>query len=183
MNRSGRWSSILGLAAAGAALATFPTCSGTKHTVARIVTPAARPTEVFVPAPAEAPAPPATRVPQAVPPTPPPTPTVVSMPIVTTPRAPSEQSPGVLYEQRVPTAVPATPLPTRPATPVPAPPATRVPTAPDMAVPEPTATRAPTPRSVYVPRVTATPKARAQKPGAYYEDEEGRPLPTPTPAT
>jgi hypothetical protein len=108
---------------------------------------------------------------------------VVSMPVVTTPRAPSQQSPGVLYEQRVPTAVPATPAPTRPATPVPAPPATAVPTAPDMAVPEPTATRAPTPRSVYVPRATATPKPRAQKPGAYYEDEEGRPLPTPTPAS
>ena len=37
MNRSRRWSSILALAATGAVLATFPTCSGTKHTVARIV--------------------------------------------------------------------------------------------------------------------------------------------------
>ena len=37
MNRSRRWSSILALAAAGAALAAFPTCRSTKHTVARIV--------------------------------------------------------------------------------------------------------------------------------------------------
>ena len=169
MNRSRRWSSILALAAAGAALATFPTCRSTKHTVARIVTPAARPTEVFVPAPAEPPPPPATRAPQA-PPTPPPTPTVVPMRVVTTPAAPAERSPGVLYEQLVPTAVAVTPIPTAVA-------ATPVPTA--VAV-----TPTPSPRSRREPRPTQTPRAgAAPKPGTYYEDEEGRPIPTPTPAT
>ena len=152
MNRSQRWSSILALAAAGGALATFPTCSSTRHTVARIVTPAARPTEVFVPsAPTEPPPPPATRAPQATA-APSPTPTVAAMRVVTAPAAPSELSPGVLYEQMVPTATAVTPLPT------------------------PMATR--------VPRPTRTPTARAAgKPGTYYEDEEGRPLPTPTPAS
>ena len=152
MNRPRRWSSILALAAAGAVLATFPTCSSTKHTVARIVTPAARPTEVFVPAPVEPPPPPATRAPQPMPSTPIPTPTVVSMPVVTTPAAPADRSPGVLYEQMVPTAVPVTPVPT--------------------------------PRSTRIPRPTPTPRpGAAPKSGTYYEDEEGRPLPTPTPAS
>jgi hypothetical protein len=153
MNHFRRFSPILALAAAGAALATFPTCRSTRHTVARIVTPAARPTEAFVPAPPiEPPPPPATRAPQVSPSTASPTPTVAAMPVVTTPAAPSERSPGVLYEQLVPTATAVTPLPT------------------------PMATR--------VPRPTRTPTAgAAQKPGTYYEDEEGRPLPTRTPAS
>lgn len=151
MNRSRRWSSIL--AVATAALATFPTCSSTRHTVARIVTPAARPTEVFVPAPPIEPPPlTATRAPQASPAAPAPTPTVAGMRVVTTPAAPSERSPGVLYEQLVPTATAVTPLPT--------------------------------PMSTRVPRPTRTPTAGAdRKPGTYYEDEEGRPLLTPTPAS
>ena len=173
MNRSRRWSSILALAASVGVLATFPTCSGTKHTVARIVTPAARPTEVYVP---EVPAPPPpTRAPQAIPPTPPPTPTVVAMPVVTTPAPPAEQSPGVLYEQMVPTAVPVTPMPP---TVIPPTPFRPTPTAP----PPPTETRIATPRSRRESRATATPKpGPSQKPGTYYEDEEGRPIPSPTP--
>jgi hypothetical protein len=152
MNRSRRWSSLLALGAAGAALATFSTCTSTKHTVARIVTPAARPAEVFVPAPVEPPPPPATRAPLIIPSTPIPTPTVAAMRVVTTPAAPADRSPGVLYEQMVPTAVPVT--------------------------------QVPTPRSTRVPRPTQTPRAgAAPKPGTYYEDEEGRPLPTPTPAS
>ena len=206
MNRSRRWSSILALAAAGAALATFPTCRSTKHTVARIVEPAARPTEVFVPAPVEPPPPPATRAPRAstpIPPPPPPvtrapqastpipppspratrvpqastpipppspTPTVAAMEVVTTPAAPVDRSPGVLYEQMVPTAVAVTPIPT-------AGPVTPIPTA--VAV-----TPTQTPRSRREPQPTQTPRAgAAPKPGTYYEDEEGRPLPTPTPVS
>jgi hypothetical protein len=136
---------------AAAALLPLTTCRSTKHTVARIVTPAARPPEVFVPAPPVEPPPlTATRAPQASPAAPSPTPTVAGMPVVTTPAAPSERSPGVLYEQLVPTATAVTPLPT--------------------------------PRSTRVPRPTLTPTAgAAQKPGTYYEDEEGRPLPTRTP--
>jgi hypothetical protein len=154
MNRPRRWSSILALAAAGAALATFSTCTSTKHTVARIVTPAARPAEVFVPAPVQPSPPPAARAPQASPSnqSPPPTPTVAAMRVVTTPAAPADRSPGILYEQLVPTAVPVTPVAT--------------------------------PRSTRVPRPTQTPKAgAAAKPGTYYEDDEGRPLPTRTPAS
>jgi len=153
MNHFRRFSPILALAVAGAALATFPTCRSTKHTVARIVTPAARPTEVFVlSAPTEPPPPPATRAPQISPATPSSTPTVAAMRVVTTPAAPSDRSPGVLYEQLVPTATAVTPLPT--------------------------------PMAMRVPRPTRTPTARAAgKPGTYYEDEEGRPLPTPTPAS
>ena len=188
MNRSRGWSSLLALTAAGAVLATFPTCSSTKHTVARIVTPAARPAEVFVPEPAAPPPPPpaATRPPQISPQAAPrvspsrqsappsPTPTVVSMPVVTTPAAPAEQSPGVLYEKMVPTAVPATPMR---ATAIPATPFRPTPTEP----PPPTETRVPTPRSRREVRDTPTPKpGSAQKPGTYYEDEQGRPLPTPT---
>jgi len=172
MNRSRRCSSILALAAAGVVLATFPTCRSTKHTVARIVTPAARPAEVFVPAPVEPPPPPATRVPQASPsaPRPSPTPTVAPMRVVTTPSAPADRSPGVLYEQLVPTAVAVTPIPTAVvATPIP----TTVAVTPTQ-----------TPRSRRDQRPTQTPKAgAAPKPGTYYEDEEGRPLPTPTPAS
>ena len=171
MNRSRRWSSILALAAAGVVLATFPTCRSTKHTVARIVTPAARPAEVFVPAPVEPAPPPATRVPQASPSTPPPypTPAVAPMRVVTTPSAPADRSPGVLYEQLVPTAVAVTPIPTAVvATPIP----TTVAVTPTQ-----------TPRSRRDQRPTQTPRAgAAPKPGTYYEDEEGRPIPTPTPA-
>jgi len=181
MNRSRRWSSILALAAAGVVLATFPTCRSTKHTVARIVTPAARPAEVFVPAPVEPPPPPATRVPPASPSAPPPspTPTVAPMRVVTTPSAPADRSPGVLYEQLVPTAVAVTPIPT-------AVPVTPIPTA-VVATPIPTTvavTPTQTPRSRRDQRPTQTPRAgAAPKPGTYYEDEEGRPLPTPTPAS
>ena len=183
MNRSRRWSSLLALTAAGAALATFPTCSGTKHTVARIVTPAARPAEVFVPEPSAPPrpAPAATRAPQAAPqvsparPSPPPSPTPAPMRVVKTPVAPAEQSPGVLYEKMVPTAVPATPM-----SPTAIPPTPFRPT-PTIAAP-PTETRVPTPRSRREVRDTPTPKpGSAPKPGVYYEDEQGRPLPTPTP--
>jgi hypothetical protein len=178
MNRSRRWSSILLPAAALAVLLTFPMCSGTKHTVARIVTPAARPTEVFVPVPADVPPPPpppATRAPQAVSPVAPTSPTPAPMRVVTAPAAPAEQSPGVLYEKMVPTAVPVTPM--RP-TAIPATPFRPTPTEPAP----PTETRVPTPRSTREPRPTATPKpGRAPKPGTYYEDEQGRPLPTPTP--
>src|SRR6476619_7197886 len=185
MNRSRRWSSILLLAAAVAVLAT---CSGTKHTVARIVTPAARPTEVFVPVPTDVPAPPPpppTRAPQVVSPVAPPSPTRAPMRVVTAPAAPAEQSPGVLYEKMVPTAVPVTPMqptavPAAPlrATAIPPTPFRPTPTEP----PPPTETRVPTPRSTREPRPTATPKpGRAPKAGTYYEDEQGRPLPTPTP--
>lgn len=82
------------------------------------------------------------------------------MPVVTA-RPEAEPSPGVLYEQYVPTVVAVTPV------------------APDV-TPEvtPISTRAVSPRSTRPPR-TATP-APTQRPGAYYEDEEGRPL-TPTP--
>jgi hypothetical protein len=183
MNRSRRWSSLLALTAAAAALATFPTCSSTKHTVARIVTPAARPAEVFVPEPVAPPPPPpppaATRAPQVSParrsPPPSPTPSVAPMRVVTAPAAPAEQSPGVLYEQMVPTAVPATPM-----SPTAIPPTPFRPT-PTIAAP-PTETRVPTPRSRREVRDTPTPKpGSAPKPGVYYEDEQGRPLPTPTP--
>jgi len=98
------------------------------------------------------------------------------MRVVKTPVAPAEQSPGVLYEKMVPTAVPATPM--RP-TAIPATPFRPTPTEP----PPPTETRAPTPRSRREVRETPTPKGSAQKPGTYYEDEQGRPLPTPTPVS
>jgi hypothetical protein len=77
------------------------------------------------------------------------------MPVVTAPSGSAgERAPGVLYEQYVPTVVAVTPSVS------------------------PAATRPPTPRSRREPR-TPTP-APTQKPGAYYEDEEGHPL-TPTP--
>jgi hypothetical protein len=85
------------------------------------------------------------------------------MPVVTArPGAEVERSPGVLYEQYVPTVVAVTPV------------------TPEI-TPEvpPIATRTASPRSTRPPR-TSTP-APTQRPGAYYEDEEGRPL-TPTPA-
>jgi hypothetical protein len=160
---------------AAAALLPTSTCRSTKRTVARIVTPAAVPTEVFVPAPA-APAATFTPRPAAIPPTaaaaavptapppPSPTPTATSMPVVTAPAG--EQSPGVLYEQYVPTVVAKTPVVT---------PVTAGVTTP---VVTPISTRAVSPRSTRPPR-TPTPAA-TQKPGVYYEDEEGRPL-TPTP--
>lgn len=167
---SGRLKRLLAfLLLAAAALLPTSTCRSTKHTVARIITPAAVPTEVFVPAPAApaAPAPaatftprpvaippaaPATAAVRAAPPRPSPTPTAASMRVVTAPAA--DRSPGVLYEQYVPTVVATTPVVT------------------------PIATRAVSPRSTRPPR-TPTPAA-TQKPGVYYEDEEGRPL-TPTP--
>jgi hypothetical protein len=147
---------------AAAALLPLSTCRSTKHTVARMVTPAAVPTEVFVPAPA-APAasrPTVTRaarstaVPATAPPAPSRTPTIGAMRVVTPQAgAPEERSPGVLYEQYVPTVVAVTPIVT------------------------PISTRAVSPRST---RPARTPTSAAtQKPGVYYEDPEGRPL-TPT---
>jgi hypothetical protein len=92
------------------------------------------------------------------------------MRVVTTPSAPADRSPGVLYEQLVPTAVAVTPIPTAVvATPIP----TTVAVTPTQ-----------TPRSRRDQRPTQTPRAgAAPKPGTYYEDEEGRPIPTPTPAS
>jgi len=86
------------------------------------------------------------------------------MPVVTAPAG--ERSPGVLYEQYVPTVVATTPVVT---------PVTAGVTTPIVT---PISTRAVSPRSTRPPR-TPTPAA-TQKPGVYYEDEEGRPL-TPTP--
>jgi hypothetical protein len=86
-----------------------------------------------------------------------PTPTVGVMRVVTPESPRPERSPGVLYEQYVPTVVAVTP---------------RVPPITPPAV-------SPPPRST-IPRRTPTPQA-TQKPGVYYEDEQGRPLPTPTP--
>jgi hypothetical protein len=145
---------------AATAVLLLPTCRTTRHTVARVVTPAAVPTEIFVPAePAPAaPAGVATAIPATAPPMPSPTPTASAMPVVTSPPgAREERSPGVLYEQYVPTVVAVTPV---------------------TPVVTPIATRVATPRSTRPPR-TATPAA-TQKPGVYYEDPEGRPL-TPTP--
>jgi hypothetical protein len=178
---------LLGFALiAGAAVLLLPTCRSTRHTVARIATPVPVPTEVFIPAepaamstpvvraaatptpvvPAAAPvvppgapaAPRVTAVAPTAPPMPSPTPTSTPMPVVTA-RPEAEPSPGVLYEQPVPTVVAVTPEVTPEVTPI--------------------ATRAVTARSTRPPR-TPTP-APTQRPGAYYEDEEGRPL-TPTPA-
>jgi hypothetical protein len=170
---------LLGFALiAGAAVLLLPTCRSTRHTVARIATPVPVPTEVFIPAepaptstpviqgaapvvPPGAPAPAVTAVRRTAPPMPSPTPTTTPMPVVTA-RPEAEPSPGVLYEQYVPTVVAVTPA------------ATEV--TPEVT---PIATRAVTARSTRPPR-TPTP-APTQRPGAYYEDEEGRPL-TPTPA-
>ncbi|HEX9286025.1 MAG TPA: hypothetical protein VF999_02040 [Thermoanaerobaculia bacterium] len=143
-----RFSGLAVLASAAFALLLLPTCRSTKHTVARIVTPAARPTEPYVP--------PEPTVPPAAPraaSVPSPTPTVVAMPVVTKPPASRyEQSPGVLYEELVPTATAVTPIPS--------------------------------PRSTRVPRPTLTPtRAVSRKPGTYYEDEQGRPIPTATPSS
>jgi hypothetical protein len=148
---------LLGFASlAGIAILLLPTCRSTRHTVARIVTPPPVPTEVFIPAaPSTATsAPGGTTAPVAASPTP--TPTIVPMRVVTAPAGSREErTPGILYEQRVPTVVAVTPSAT------------------------PIATREATPRS-RPPRRTPTPAA-TQKPGVYYEDEEGRPLPTATP--
>jgi hypothetical protein len=153
---------------AAAALLPTSTCRSTKHTVARIITPAAVPTEVFEPAPAApaAPAPAATFTPRpaamrptaaaaavpTAPAMPSPTPTSASMPVVTAP--PGERSPGVLYEQYVPTVVATTPAVT---------PVTAGVTTPIVT---PIATRAVSPRSTRPPR-TPTPAA-TQKSGVYY---------------
>ncbi|HEY3171466.1 MAG TPA: hypothetical protein VGK86_02720 [Thermoanaerobaculia bacterium] len=133
------------LAGAVLSLLLLPTCRSTKHTVARIVAPAARPTEPYIPPEPTVPA----ATPRGIAPSP--TPTVVGMPVVTAPPASRyERSPGVLYEELVPTAAAATPVAT--------------------------------PRSTRTPRPTATPtRAVSQKPGTYYEDEQGRPIPTATP--
>jgi hypothetical protein len=151
---------LLGFALfAGAAVLILPTCRSTRHTVARIVTPAPAPTEAFVPTEPAPTAPPLTRPATAAgrtaAPIPSPTPTATSMPVVTAqPPSVQDRAPGVLYEQYVPTVVVVTPVTT------------------------PISTRAISPRSTRPPR-NPTPAA-TQKPGAYYEDPEGRPL-TPTP--
>lgn len=143
------------IAASAFALLLLPTCRSMDHTVARVVTRTPGPAEVFVPQQAAPPAVPTSTPPPAMPP-PTVTPTVVGMPVVTAPPA-SERSPGVLYEQMVPTVVAVTPRPAEGGPP----------------------TRTASPRSTRVAR-TATP-AVTQRPGVYYEDAEGRPLPTPTP--
>jgi len=141
-----------GIAILFAGLLLLPTCRTTRHTVARIVTPPPTPTEVFVPPPAAAPA--AVRAPS--PPASPaatPTPTIAPMRVVSAPPSSRyDRSPGVLYEELVPTVSAVTPASTA------------------------AATRAPSPR----PTRTAT-AAPGQRPGAYYEDAEGRPVWTPTP--
>lgn len=149
---------LLGFAfLAGAAVLALPTCRSTRHTVARIVTPAPAPTEVFIPA-EPAPTVPAVARPAAArtaAPIPSPTPTVAAMRVVTAPPASGQdRAPGVLYEQYVPTVVAVTPVTT------------------------PIATRAVSPRSTRPPRTPT--RAVTQRPGVYYEDPEGRPL-TPTP--
>ena len=152
---------------AGAAVLLLPTCRTTRHTVARVITPAAVPTEVFVPAEPPPTRPATSAIPRPAPPRPSPTPTRAAMPVVTTaPESREEKSPGVLYEQYVPTVSAAPPV-TPVVTPVVTPQVT------------PVATRAATPRSTRPPR-TPTPAA-TQKPGVYYEDPEGHPL-TPTPS-
>lgn len=150
---------ILAIAAFAALALPLPTCRSTRHTIARIATPAPSPTEVFVlaeplPTSPES-ARPVTAAPRTAPPTASPTPTVTAMPVVTAPPPREERTPGVLYEQYVPTVVAATPSVS------------------------PLATRAASPRSTRPPR-TPTPVATL-KPGVYYEDEDGRPLPTATP--
>ena len=139
------------LGGAAVSLVLLPTCRSTKHTVARIVAPAARPTEPYIPPEPTVPA--ATRPAAAPMALSSPTPTVVAMPVVTTPPpSKSERSPGVLYEELVPTAAPVTPLAT--------------------------------PRSTRPPPPTSTPTAAApRKPGTYYEDPQGNPIPTATPAS
>jgi len=78
------------------------------------------------------------------------------MPVVTAqPGSRSDRSPGVLYEELVPTARAVTPLPTR------------------------TVTRGVTPLPTRTPTRTTRPPAGPG--GAYYEDEQGRPVTTPTP--
>ena len=137
------------LAGAALSLLFFSTCRSTKHSVARIVAPAARPTEPYFPA--EPTVPPTSARPATSMTLPSSTPTVVGMPVVTTPPASrSERSPGVLYEELVPTAAPVTP--------------------------------AAPPKSTREPRPTRTPTSVApRKPGTYYEDPQGRPIPTETP--
>ena len=174
----------------------LPACRSTEHTVARIVTPTPGPVEVEA-APAPEPATPRPTPPPAAPPTRTPTP-VAAMPVATAPPGPrSDRSPGVLYEELVPTARVVTPLPTRTATPAVAARATRTPTrAP--ATPLPTRTATPLPTRIPSPVVTSPPPPTATRAstaiptvtpgrrpagpgGAYYEDEQGNPLSTPTP--
>ncbi len=135
------------LAGIALSLLLFSTCRSTKHTVARIVAPAPRPTEPYFPPEPNVPANPRAATSTAFPS---PSPTVVAMPVVTTPAPKSERSPGVLYEELVPTAAAVTPVAT--------------------------------PKSTRAPKPTRTPTSAApQKPGTYYEDPQGRPIPTATP--
>jgi hypothetical protein len=99
------------------------------------------------------------------------------MPVVTAqPGSRSDRSPGVLYEEFVPTARAVTPLPTRTVTRAITAPPTRTPTRAVTPLPTLTPTRAVTPLP------TQTPGRRPAGPGgAYYEDEQGRPITTPTP--
>ncbi len=160
---------VLVLAALGSVLLLLPTCRSTEHTVARIVVPTPGAVEVEAPPPVEPAAPRATAapiapaVPQATR-----TPSPVSMPVVTAPPGSrSDRSPGVLYEELVPTARAITPLPTRTAA--------RVVTA----LPIQTAIQTVTPLPTRTPTRTTRPAAGPG--GAYYEDEQGRPVTTPTP--
>lgn len=175
------------LAALGAAVLSLPTCRSTEHTVARIVTPKPGPIEFEAPPAPEPPAPRATAVPAVTQTTP--TSTPASMPVVTAQPGPRiDRSPGVLYEELVPTARAVTPLPTRTATRVVTPLPTRTATRAVTPLPTLTATRAVTPlptrtstRAV-TPLPTRTPgRSPAGPGGAYYEDEQGNPMGTPTP--
>jgi len=161
-----RRASVL-LALGAAAIALLPTCRSTEHTVARIVTPTPGPVEAEPPPPPEPTAPRVTAaraLTQAMP-TATRTPTPASMPVVRAqPGTRSDRSPGVLYEELVPTARAVTPLPTRTATRA------------FTALPTRTATRA------FTPLPTRTPgRSPAGPGGAYYEDEQGRPVTSPTP--
>lgn len=166
---------VLVLVALGAVVLFLPTCRSTEHTVARIVTPTPGPIEVEAPPAAELPTPRVTAAPAVPPATR--TPTPASMPVVTAqPGSRSDRSPGVLYEELVPTARAVTPLPTRTVTPSVTPLPTR------------TATRAMTPLPTRTPIRTVTPlptrtpgRSPAGPGGAYYEDEQGRPVTSPTP--
>jgi len=117
-----RFPGLAVFAVAALSLLLFSTCRSTKHTVARIVGPAPRPTEPYLPPDPTMPA-----TPRAATSALSPTPTVVGMPVVTTPPASkSERSPGVLYEELVPTAAPVTAVATPRSTRAPRP--TRTPT-------------------------------------------------------
>jgi hypothetical protein len=159
-----------------AAIVVLPTCRSTEHTVARIVAPTPGPIEAEPPTTTAEPAAPRATAAPAVPPATR-TPTPASMPVVTVePGSRSDRSPGVLYEELVPTARAFTPQPTRTATRAITPLPTRTPTRAVTPLPTRTATRAVTPLPTRTPG-----RSPAGPGGAYYEDEQGRPVTSPTP--